>query len=185
MQRNATYPVTGSDIRKARKAAGLTQRRLADLAGLHVNSVKRLERFRRVLRSSFHALERCQAHLPTLSPVGRFLTPWVPAGASFTGFSWQQGQFSDAGKNARPQHGVIEKPAWRPRKADRPRCGAKTRKGSPCQAPARENGRCRMHGGLSTGAKTEAGRQRIREAQHRRWARYRQEKSQGVQHHVL
>jgi hypothetical protein len=27
------------------------------------------------------------------------------------------------------------------------RCGAKTRKGTPCQAPAMANGRCRMHGG--------------------------------------
>jgi hypothetical protein len=26
------------------------------------------------------------------------------------------------------------------------RCGAKTRKGSSCQAPAMPNGRCRMHG---------------------------------------
>ena len=33
-----------------------------------------------------------------------------------------------------------------------PRCGAKTRKGSPCCAPAMPNGRCRMHGGASTGA---------------------------------
>lgn len=33
-----------------------------------------------------------------------------------------------------------------------PRCGSKTRKGSPCQSPAMANGRCRMHGGKSTGA---------------------------------
>jgi hypothetical protein len=33
-----------------------------------------------------------------------------------------------------------------------PRCGAKTRKGSPCQSPAMPNGRCRMHGGPSPGA---------------------------------
>src|SRR4051794_13592345 len=32
-----------------------------------------------------------------------------------------------------------------------PRCGAKTRKGSPCQSPAMPNGRCRMHGGPSPG----------------------------------
>ncbi len=32
------------------------------------------------------------------------------------------------------------------------RCHAKTRKGSPCQSPAMPNGRCRMHGGKSTGA---------------------------------
>ena len=33
--------------------------------------------------------------------------------------------------------------------------------------------RCRNHGGLSTGAKTEAGRRRISEAQLKRWARAR------------
>lgn len=33
-----------------------------------------------------------------------------------------------------------------------PRCGAKTRKGTPCQSPAMANGRCRMHGGKSLGA---------------------------------
>jgi uncharacterized protein YjcR len=32
------------------------------------------------------------------------------------------------------------------------RCGAKTRKATPCQSPAMKNGRCRMHGGKSTGA---------------------------------
>ena len=33
-----------------------------------------------------------------------------------------------------------------------PRCGARTRKGTPCRSPTMPNGRCRMHGGLSTGA---------------------------------
>ena len=33
-----------------------------------------------------------------------------------------------------------------------PRCGAKTRRGSPCRSPAMRNGRCRMHGGKSPGA---------------------------------
>jgi len=32
------------------------------------------------------------------------------------------------------------------------RCGAKTRAGTPCKSPAMANGRCRMHGGKSTGA---------------------------------
>ena len=42
-------------------------------------------------------------------------------------------------------------------------CGAKTRAGTPCKSFAlknKSNGRCRLHGGLSTGAKTEAGKQR-------------------------
>ena len=45
-----------------------------------------------------------------------------------------------------------------------PRCGARTRAGTPCQSPAMGNGQCRMHGGASTGPKTVAGLARIREA---------------------
>jgi len=48
-----------------------------------------------------------------------------------------------------------------------PRCGARTRKGAPCRAPAMRNGRCRMHGGCSTGPKTAAGLERLREAKTR------------------
>jgi hypothetical protein len=44
------------------------------------------------------------------------------------------------------------------------RCGAKTRRGTPCQNGAMPNGRCRLHGGLSTGPKTAAGIERIRRA---------------------
>jgi hypothetical protein len=43
-----------------------------------------------------------------------------------------------------------------------PRCGARTRAGTPCKAAAMPNGRCRMHGGPSTGPKTEAGKAKIR-----------------------
>jgi len=43
------------------------------------------------------------------------------------------------------------RPHAKPAFLDSPRCGAKTRKGKPCQAPAMKNGRCRMHGGRSTG----------------------------------
>jgi len=32
-----------------------------------------------------------------------------------------------------------------------PRCGAKTRSGTLCKSPSMKNGRCRMHGGKSTG----------------------------------
>ena len=42
-----------------------------------------------------------------------------------------------------------------------PRCGAKTRAGTPCQSPAMKNGRCRMHGGKCRGPTTEEGRARI------------------------
>jgi hypothetical protein len=46
------------------------------------------------------------------------------------------------------------------------RCGAKTRKGKKCRAPAMQNGRCRMHGGASTGPRTQEGIARSRRA---RW----------------
>ena len=44
------------------------------------------------------------------------------------------------------------------------RCGAKTRKGTPCLCPAMKNGRCRLHGGKSTGPRTPEGIERIRKA---------------------
>ena len=43
-------------------------------------------------------------------------------------------------------------------------CGAKTRAGVPCRNLPMKNGRCRMHGGLSTGPKTAAGLARARAA---------------------
>lgn len=49
------------------------------------------------------------------------------------------------------------------------RCGAKTRgerRGKPCLAPAMKNGRCRMHGGASTGPRTPEG---LKRAQRARW----------------
>jgi hypothetical protein len=65
------------------------------------------------------------------------------------------------------------------RRKDRPRCGAKTRAGRPCRMRVEfGKARCRLHGGLSTGPKTEAGRARIAEAQRRRWRDYR-EKAAG------
>lgn len=73
-------------------------------------------------------------------------------------------------------------------KSERPRCGARcrSRDGAPCRAPvvwddarnAPRNGRCRMHGGLSTGATTAEGRARLSEAGRKgaceRWRRWRE-----------
>ena len=42
------------------------------------------------------------------------------------------------------------------------RCGARRKRdGQPCQQPAMPNGRCRLHGGLSTGPQTAEGKARI------------------------
>lgn len=63
-----------------------------------------------------------------------------------------------------------------------PRCGAKTRKGTPCKAGAiwstrsHRYTRCRNHGGLSTGPKTPEGIERIRQAvtKHGRYSKRRE-----------
>jgi hypothetical protein len=65
-------------------------------------------------------------------------------------------------------------PDWRvtmPLAHASPRCGARTRSHAPCKGPAMANGRCRMHGGASTGPRTPEGLARIRAAQTTHWMR--------------
>ena len=45
-----------------------------------------------------------------------------------------------------------------------PRCGARTRAGTPCGSPSMKNGKCRMHGGASTGARTQEGKSAHKQA---------------------
>jgi hypothetical protein len=46
-----------------------------------------------------------------------------------------------------------------------PRCGARSKRtGEPCQGAAMPNGRCKLHGGKSTGPRTPAGLERSRRA---------------------
>jgi hypothetical protein len=60
-------------------------------------------------------------------------------------------------------------PAGRIYRRERPRCGARCRDGHACQSRAVPdasgfyvaNGRCRLHGGLSTGARTPEGKGRV------------------------
>ena len=60
------------------------------------------------------------------------------------------------------------------RRKDRPRCGARTRKGDPCLVRVEPGKRrCRFHGGLSTGPRTAEGKARIAAAQRNRWAKRR------------
>jgi len=57
------------------------------------------------------------------------------------------------------------------------RCGAFARStGQPCKAKALTNGRCKNHGGMSTGPKTLEGRQAISEATRQRMASGQQER---------
>jgi len=73
-------------------------------------------------------------------------------------------------------------------KKNRPLCGARCRDGHACKAkvvvhPRTDkpiNGRCRMHGGLSTGAKTAEGKERCREAAKRGMVEYWRKKKSVV-----
>ena len=59
------------------------------------------------------------------------------------------------------QQRVRRKPAPRRRRRDKPKCGAYARStGHPCKAKALTNGRCKNHGGMSTGPKTPEGKAR-------------------------
>ena len=58
--------------------------------------------------------------------------------------------------------GAVEKTEKIPHAARK--CGARTRTGTPCKNWAMSNGRCRMHGGLSTGPRTPEGLERVRQA---------------------
>lgn len=72
---------------------------------------------------------------------------------------------------------IVRFPPITPPKGSKEKCGAFARStGKPCKAKALRNGRCRNHGGLSTGARTPEGRKRISDAQKRRWAKWRAEK---------
>ncbi len=52
--------------------------------------------------------------------------------------------------------------------ANAKKCLANTKRNkTPCQAPAMKNGRCRLHGGKSTGARTKKGLRKLREINYR------------------
>lgn len=55
------------------------------------------------------------------------------------------------------------------------RCGAWTREGGACRQPAMGNGRCRLHGGKSTGPRTVEGQERCRRARWRHGLRSREQ----------
>ena len=63
-------------------------------------------------------------------------------------------------------------------------CGAYARStGRPCRGRALMNGRCRIHGGCSTGPKTEEGRRAVAEATRHRMRSGQQEKAlEGFYH---
>ena len=168
--------VLGAQIRAGRALLDWSRKELATRARLHSNSVAYWEGTERISgRQS--ACERIEAAMRTEGVV--FFTKPHP-GAYLCVEPPVSGHRSGS-----PAHGVLpsrQKGAGRT-KSRTPgglmidmslsSCGAKTRKGTPCANKPMANLRCRLHGGLSRGPTTVAGRRRIAEAQRNRWERWR------------
>jgi hypothetical protein len=172
--------VIGSQISAARALLGWSQSQLAIAARLHLNSVVYWE-------SKTPISGRREPYACRL-----IREAFLKAGVEFVGHAkpgvrlvQNHNYCGRPPSRARAQHGVIPvisgQGAWPPNTqrhdprltATRMACGARTRANGSCRAKAMANHRCRMHGGLSSGPKTSAGRARIAEAQRRRWARWR------------
>ena len=150
--------MTGDELRTLRIRQGLSRPALAAMAGLHPDSVKYWERKPMVnLRGHapdliLDALGSGELSQKNVFPADTSLSPW--------------GNFHSimrAGGGVLGGTGISSPPKS---------CGARTRKGTPCRAKALPGKRrCKFHGGMSTGPKTPEGRERIAEAQRRRWAK--------------
>ena len=156
-------PVTGSALRGYRRAAGLSQIALADHAGVSRETVQYWES-KPVLDTNGWGPKRLFEALGL-----RVLWTITRArGWGLSGRDSHQGWLDQqiAAEMTRQQAGSEIAKARR-----RVVCAAKTRKGKPCRnksEPGRR--RCKYHGGMSTGPRTPEGRQRIAQAQRRRWA---------------
>jgi DNA-binding XRE family transcriptional regulator len=139
---------SGDELRAARKAAGWTQKELAARSGFTAQTVK------------YH--ERRKGRLDGVAP-SRFRDAFEAAGVVLP----------EPPLTFRPRHGnsiaaLYFIPDCKPH-LPRLRCRARTRKGTPCRAMALPGkARCKFHGGMSTGPKSDAGKERIRQALKRR-----------------
>ncbi|WP_281277649.1 helix-turn-helix domain-containing protein [Thalassobius vesicularis] len=139
--------MSGDCLRSLRHSHGLSRSSLARLAGLHPDTVKYWER------------------KPTVRPFAYGPRLILAALGIQVAPRFGLGVFRNT---TRARDGVL---ATTSRPQTKHLCGAKTRKGAPCQAkamPGRK--RCKFHGGASTGPRTQEGRRRISEAQKLRWA---------------
>ena len=155
---------TGRQISAARALLDWSQSDLASAAGLHRNAVYYWEQ---------------RDVVPAAEPVaiGQMRAAFLAQGLRFVeqphvGVMWAAHNLSGPNARVPAHHGDLDagcktrrlspkKPSRQPVRPRRP-CGAYARStGQPCRRPALANGRCANHGGLSTGAKSPEGRERI------------------------
>jgi transcriptional regulator with XRE-family HTH domain len=203
--------MTGADLRDHRRAKGLTQTALADLAGCRRGAVAYWERKQVLDRKSalvrrlgrivgmydYETCTRTRVH----TRAGWGVTPDAAPVAPPEDATWSA-KLADlearimARQVRRHETDLRQQAAWEARQEvrrqaerlvqhraerdaqhalrEQARCGALARKGTACrQAVEPGRTRCKFHGGMSTGPRTPEGRERIGEAQRRRWAVWR------------
>ena len=194
MNRRRPIGPSGTALRAARNAAGLSQSVLGAKAGIGRHAVSYWECKTTIDRRGW-AVQRMAKAVPQIAALLQGFDPNTHARG--TGLRLPQGSLPDISRlsaGARAMDGsytsaaveaaveaALARERIRIQERDAQRlarlrviCGAKTtRKGTPCQnksVPGRK--RCKFHGGRSTGPKTAEGRERIAEAQRARWARW-------------
>lgn len=157
--------ITGAELRRLRKAAGLNQSQLAKKAGPARGAVSYWEN---------KALVEIRHGAPKAFMVALGIE-FLPYSATSTRERGDGVLFNDPLQealdriSARALH-RLEQQAARYRQP----CEARTRKGKPCRNMSEAGRRrCKFHGGMSTGPKTQAGKDRIAAAQRKRWAKWR------------
>ena len=145
--------ITGPELKALRRAAGISQAEMGRRVGIGRRSVSRWETKRKPLDLTWPSATRMLRVLG-MSPWSIPLSVLLPV--------WEKNPLLAL---ANPKVALVLEDRRRAR-----RCDAKTRTGQPCKnRPERGRRRCKFHGGKSTGPKTAEGRERIAEAQRRRW----------------
>jgi Helix-turn-helix domain len=184
---------TGAELRAARKAGGLSQTALGAKAGVSRHAVSYWEcrpaidprgwAVRRMAEAEPKIKALLQALVPNTRGCGKclILKSVLPVYSGSTTRA-RVGSFRPSALNAQLEAAIthellcIQEKEAQHRARLRVTCGAKTtRKGTQCRnksEPGRK--RCKFHGGRSTGPKTPEGRERIAEAQRKRWARWKE-----------
>ena len=164
--------MTGSQLRAARRRAGLSQAGLGARVGVGRQAVGRWEarRWVDVRRPVPRRMLAVLAGLGAMPPEAGDVHLAHPMAGLLAMEARRQAEW---------------KARWEAEEAmmralARVPCRARTRRGTACRAlsePGRR--RCRFHGGRSTGPRTAEGRARIAEAQRLRWARWRAAREEG------
>lgn len=155
------FPIrTGRELAQRRKATGLTQTELGALAGFGRHTVSYWETKPRLSFGS-------PAVLAMLKALG---VPYFRTNtrAHVMGSYAATRTFGRIASEPQPPAHLLSK------SLTRKKCGARTRRGTACQAlSVLGKERCKNHGGFSTGPKTTAGKRAISAAQRRRWVSFR------------